>query len=235
MAFTAPNIPAILKKRYKRFLVDCTLESGEEITATCPNTGALLGCCDPGSKIWLSKSDSLTRKYAYTWEMVERADAGLIGINTARPNGIVEAAIAGSQVPALLGYPSIRREVKYSVNSRIDLLLESPDHPPCYVEVKNVSFIRKPGLAEFPDCRTERGLKHLHELAGMKRQGCRAVMVYLVQCASPTRFTFATDLDPDYVKAYLVARDAGVEAVALKCKMAASEIEIFGEIPIVEP
>jgi sugar fermentation stimulation protein A len=115
------------------------------------------------------------------------------------------------------------------------LLLEAPDRPACYVEVKNVSFIRQPGLAEFPDCRTERGMKHLHEMASMVRLGCRAVMVYLVQCETPTRFTLATDLDPDYAKAYLMARDSGVEAIALKCKMSTSGIEIDGEIPISEP
>ncbi len=223
---------ATLIQRYKRFLADCRLDNGETITTTCPNTGALLGCCDPGSTIWLSKSDKPTRKYAYTWELTERPGLGLTGINTSRPNALVEEAIKDGKIPGLLGYTSIRREVKYGINSRIDLLLEASEKPNCYVEVKNVTFMRQPGVAEFPDCKTERGTKHLIEMSAMVRQGHRAVMVYLIQNASPDRFTLAGDLDPVYAKTYAEARKAGVEAIALTSEITHSHITVRRQIPV---
>jgi sugar fermentation stimulation protein A len=231
VTFQGPLFRATLILRYKRFLADCRLDSGEVITTACPNTGSLLGCCEPGSTVWLSHSTSATRKYPYTWELVERP-FGLVGINTARPNAIVEAAIVAGTIARLSGYAKLRREVKYGINSRIDMLLSDEDKPDCYVEVKNVTFIRKPELAEFPDCRTERGEKHLREMSDMVKAGHRAVMVYLVQCAAPTQFTLARDLDPAYAKAYLLAWAAGVEALALSCNISTSSIVATHEIPI---
>jgi sugar fermentation stimulation protein A len=101
MQFATPLIPATLIRRYKRFLADCKLDTGETVTATCPNTGALLGCCEPGSRIWLSKSASPTRKYAHAWELTDRPDLGLTGINTSRPNALVEEALAANRIEAL--------------------------------------------------------------------------------------------------------------------------------------
>ena len=184
MQFTAPLISGRLVKRYKRFLADAILDTGEAITATCPNTGSLLGLAEPGARVWFSRSDSATRKYPLTWEMVE-ADLGsgpaLVGINTSHPNRLVADAITARRIKDLAGYPALRREVKYGRNSRIDILLESPERGLCYVEIKNVHMMRRAGLAEFPDCVTERGAKHLAELSDMVRDGHRAVMVFLIQ------------------------------------------------------
>jgi sugar fermentation stimulation protein A len=151
MKLNAPLIPARLLRRYKRFLADVRLESGEELTATCPNTGTMLGLCEPGSRIWLSRSANPARKYAHTWHLSERPGLGLVGIDTSLPNRIAEEAITSGALPELAGYTSFRREVKYGTNSRIDLLLEDTGRPPCYVEAKNVTLIRRPGLAEGRD------------------------------------------------------------------------------------
>jgi sugar fermentation stimulation protein A len=226
---------AKLIKRYKRFLADVELETGEYVTATCPNTGTMMGLTTPGMTIFLSHSSSPTRKYAYTWEITERPDIGLIGINTARPNGIVGAAVEARRIPALFGYSSFRREVKYGVNSRIDLLAEGEGLPACYVEVKNVTLYRQPGHAEFPDCKTDRGAKHLHEMAEMVKQGHRALMVYCIQGGDARRFGLTADLDPTYVKAYGVAKAQGVEAIALTCHVSLNSIQVTGTLPVEDP
>jgi sugar fermentation stimulation protein A len=234
MLFKTPLMRGTLIRRYKRFLADVNLDTGETITAACPNTGTMLGLTTPGLTVWLSRSDSQTRKYPHTLEIIERNDVGLIGINTVHPNGLVEEAIKAIKIPELAGYASIRREVKYGENSRIDLLLEGKGRPPCYVEVKNVTLYRQPQLAEFPDCKTERGEKHLREMAEMVRQGCRAVMVYCIQGGRPDAFTLTPDLDRAYFNSFLTARHAGVEAIALTCHVSPDRIEISGTVPLLD-
>jgi sugar fermentation stimulation protein A len=224
-----------LLQRYKRFLADVTLDSGEMVTANCPNTGSMLGLTAPGSRVWLSRSDSLTRKCAHTWEMIEvdlGAGPSLVGINTGHPNRLVAEAIAARRINALAGYGTLRREVKYGEASRIDILLEDERRGRCYVEVKNVHMTREAGLAEFPDCVTERGAKHLRELAAMAAEGHRAVMLFLIQRTDAKRFTLARDLDPGYAKAFRLAADAGVEALVFRCRMSEKEIALDRAVPI---
>jgi sugar fermentation stimulation protein A len=234
MKFPAPLLRGRLVKRYKRFLADVALDSGEVITATCPNTGSMMGLATPGAVVWLSVSSSPTRKYPHTWEMVE-ADLGqgptLVGINTNHPNRLVSEAIASSEIPEVAGYASLRREVKYGLSSRIDILLEDPAKGLAYVEIKNVHLSRKAGLAEFPDSPTERGVKHLIELSAMVAAGHRAVMLYLIQRSDAEAFTLAPDIDPLYSAAFEAARAAGVEAIAYDCVLSPEEIAIRRPLP----
>jgi len=233
------QLPLLLRgtliKRYKRFLADVRLEDGRLVTATCPNTGSMLGLTEPGSVVWLSESNSPTRKYRFTWELVE-ADLGkgpaLVGINTGHPNKLVAEALDARRIRALAGYPQLRREVRYGHNSRIDLLLECERKGSCYVEVKNVHLSRRHGLAEFPDSVTARGAKHLAELSGMVRQGHRAVMVFLIQRSEARRLALARDIDPGYGAAFDAATSAGVEAIALRCRMGTEEIVVDRPVPI---
>ncbi|MEQ1694896.1 MAG: DNA/RNA nuclease SfsA [Hyphomicrobiaceae bacterium] len=229
MKFASPLSRGRLIKRYKRFLADIVLDSGEEITASCPNTGAMLGLSSPGTWVWVSHNDSPTRKYRHTLELVEHPyDGGttLVGINTGLPNRLVNEAIAAGTIPALSGYATRRNEVKYGLNSRIDILLEDPNKAACYVEIKNVHLMRTNGLAEFPDSVTERGAKHLDELASMVEQGNRAVMVYLVQRSDAQHFSIAGDIDPAYARGFETARAAGVEAIVCRCNVSATEIVV---------
>ena len=235
MQFPTPLLRGTLIQRYKRFLADIRLDNGEAITATCPNTGSMMGLTTPGLPVWVSTSDSPTRKYKHTWEMLEvdlGKGPGLVGINTNHPNVLVSEAIMGKRVAALKGYNSLRREVKYGTNSRIDILLESPDKPPAYVEVKNVHMMRESGVAEFPDSVTARGLKHLLELSQMVREGHRAVMVFLIQRNDATRLTFARDIDPNYAAGLAEALEIGVEAIALKCALTPEGISVQKSVPI---
>jgi sugar fermentation stimulation protein A len=237
MRFSAPLIPATLVRRYKRFLADVTLPGGEIITAHVANPGSMIGLAAPGSRVWLSKSDNPNRKLAHSWELIEvdfGTGAELVGVNTAHPNPLVGAALAGGAIPELAGYDSIRREVKYGRNSRVDFLLESTGRPACYVEIKNVHLMRRPGFAEFPDARTERGRKHLDELGDAVEAGARAVMLFLIQIGSATRFSLARDIDPKYGAAFDRARLRGVEAMAWRCAIACDGIEIAAPVPIVE-
>lgn len=235
MQFPSPLMRGALLRRYKRFLADVRLDDGRLITATCPNTGSMMGLTAPGSVVWLSESDSPTRKYPFTWEMVEH-DLGkgpeLVGINTNHPNKLVAEAVAANRIKPLAGYPESRREVKYGKNSRIDLLLHCADKGLCYVEVKNVHLSRRHGLAEFPDSVTERGTKHLAEMSDMVRQGHRAVMVYLIQRSEAKKLAFARDVDPVYCAAFEAAAAAGVEAIALRCRMSTEGIIVDRPVPI---
>jgi sugar fermentation stimulation protein A len=156
----------------------------------------------------------------------------LVGVNTAHPNPLVGAALAAGAIPELGGYSSIRREVKYGKNSRVDFLLEEPARPPCYVEIKNVHLMRKQGLAEFPDARTERGAKHLDELGDMVEAGHRAMMLYLIQIGSASRFALARDIDPKYAAAFDRARTRGVEAVAWRCTLSRDTIALDSPVPM---
>lgn len=235
MKLPSPLARGTLVQRYKRFLADVRLENGELVTATCPNTGSMLGLTQPGTIVWLSRSANPARKYPYTWEMVELAEdqaTGRVGINTGNPNTIVAEAIAGRRIPELEGYSSVRREVKYGRNSRIDLLLEEPGRPRCYVEVKNVHLSRRRHVAEFPDCRTERGTKHLEELSAVARGGDRAVMFYLIQRDDVREMTLAADLDQAYAAGFASAVKAGVEALAYCCTLSETEIALDRPLPL---
>ncbi len=234
MKFPAALLRATLIKRYKRFLSDHELEDGGMVTAHCANPGAMLGLTEPGSETWLSPADNPKRKLRYTWEMIRTAPGagGLVGINTSHPNGIVAEAIQAGEVAELDGYSNLRREVKYGENSRIDILLEADGAPPCYVEVKNVHLLRDVGLAEFPDSVTQRGAKHLAELARVVEAGGRAVMFYLVQRADCDRFTLAGDIDPAYAAAFAAARQSGVEALCYDCRLDEGEIILNRQLPV---
>jgi sugar fermentation stimulation protein A len=237
MRFSAPLVPATLVRRYKRFLADVVLPGGEIVTAHCANPGSMIGLAAPGAPVWLSRSQNPKRKLGHSWELVE-VDLGsgteLVGINTTNPNALAAEAIAAGLIPELTGYRSIRREVKYGKNSRVDFLLEEPGRPPCYVEVKNVHLMRQKGLAEFPDAVTKRGAKHLQELAVVAAAGARAVMLFLVQIASAERFALARDIDPAYGLQFDLARARGVEALARRCRLCRDAIEVAEAIAIVD-
>ena len=234
MQFPSPLITGSLVQRYKRFLADVRLDDGDTVPATCPNTGSMMGLKEPGQRVWLSTSDSPTRKYRHTWEMVETDLGGgptLVGINTGHPNKLVAEAVEAKRIKELAGYASLRREVKYGRNSRIDLLLEDPAKGMCYVEIKNVHMMRKAGFAEFPDSVTERGAKHLAEMSDMVRAGHRAVMVFLIQRGDAKSLTLARDVDPGYGAAFDAAKAAGVETIAVRCKLSAQAITVDKTIP----
>ncbi|MCR8825119.1 DNA/RNA nuclease SfsA [Pseudosulfitobacter koreensis] len=215
MRFQTQLVPARLIHRYKRFLADCVLDDGTEVIAHCANPGSMMGLAEPGMKIWIEPNDDPKKKLKYGWRLVDHENGHFTGVDTSVPNRALRAAIEAGQIAPLAGYTSVRPEVQYGQNSRIDFLLSAPQLPDAYVEVKSVTLNRRPGLAEFPDSVTARGAKHLAELARMAQAGHRAVMLYLVQRTDCTRFTLAHDIDPAYSDAYRAARQAGVETLCI--------------------
>ena len=235
MKFSDPLVRGKFIKRYKRFLVDIELESGKVVVAHCANPGSMMNLLLPDAEVWLSLASNPNRKLKYTWEMIRYEDT-LIGLNTSLPNKIVEDAIQQDLVVEFTEYDSLKREVKYGENSRIDILLQSSNLPDCYLEVKSVT-LKRPGngnnLAEFPDSVTVRGTKHLHELSGQVANGNRAAMFYLVQREDCNRLSIAGDIDPNYANAFIAARKAGVEMLCYGCSISPEAIKIRRKLEIV--
>lgn len=215
MRFARPLIPGRLIRRYKRFLADVALEDGREVVAHCPNPGAMTGLADPGLRIWLEPNDDPKKKLKLAWRLVELPGGHIAGIDTGVPNRVVAEALRAGAVPGLQGYTDIRPEVPFGQNSRADFRMTAPGRPPCWVEVKNVHLRRTGDWAEFPDCVTARGLKHLRDLTARVAAGDRAVMLYVVQRTDCARFRLAGDIDPAYAAGFDAARAAGVEMRAL--------------------
>jgi sugar fermentation stimulation protein A len=234
MKFPTPLLKGTLIRRYKRFLADVELETGETVTAHCANPGSMLSVNAHGSEVWLSRSPNLNRKLRYTWELI-RVGKTLVGINTAQPNRLVEEAIGEGVIGELAGYANLRREVRYGANSRIDILLESPNRPACHVEVKNVTMKRDlapSAPAEFPDSVTQRGAKHLAELSHVAQKGGRAVMFFLVNRSDALAFAPAADIDPVYARALAQAKTQGVEVLCYGCRLDPREIRVAKPLAI---
>ena len=225
MDFPSPLVPATIHRRYKRFFADVVLADGTEMTAHCPNPGAMLGLSAPGLPAWLSVSDNPKRKLSHTLELLE-ADGGLVGINTLLPNRLVAEALETGTIPELAGYASVRREVKYGKASRVDFLLEDPVRGRCWLEVKNVHLMRTPGLAEFPDCVAARSTRHLEELADQVAAGDRAVALFVVQRTDCEAFSACADLDPAFARGLEAAAGAGGEVMAWACNLSPSGVRI---------
>lgn len=235
MKFEHELFHGTLIKRYKRFLADVKLDSGEIVTAHCANSGSMLTLKSEGFEVWLSPAVNPKAKLDYKWEIVKTSDA-MVGINTSLPNKLVEEAILDGTIVELQGYENLRREMKYGKNSRIDLFLSNhkDGRPDCYVEVKSVTLSREKGLGEFPDSVTSRGTKHLNELKDMVDQGARSVMLYLAQRDDIEKFKIASDIDPAYRDALKVAKESGVEAYCYICEVTPQGIKVGQMIPILE-
>ncbi len=231
MKFADPLIPGRLIGRYKRFLSDVELDDGRVVVAHCANPGSMMGLAEADARVWLSPARNPARKLKYSWELTA-ANGHLVGINTSRPNPIVEEAIRADAIPELTGYAGLRREVPYGKNSRIDFLLEAEGRPPCYLEVKNVTLKRGDLAAEFPDSVTKRGTKHLVELAEASRSGFRAVMFFLVQRGDCARVEIAADIDPGYERALHLALERGVEVLCYDCRIGLEAIELNRRLPL---
>lgn len=227
MIFESKLIRGTLIRRYQRFLADVRLDSGEVVTAHCTNTGSLMGCKEPGSAVYVSRSANGNRKLAYTWELI-RSRRAWVGINTLHPNRLVAEAIGCGLIQELAGYPSLRREVKVSARSRLDFCLEGSDGR-CFVEVKNVTLVIGRAAA-FPDAVSARATKHLQELMRLRRQGHNAAVVFVIQRGDCEYFRPADEIDPEYGRWLRRAAKAGVQVLPYVAKVTPKEIVLTQRI-----
>jgi|AraplaMF_Col_mMF_1032025.scaffolds.fasta_scaffold00035_58 sugar fermentation stimulation protein A len=240
MQFSPPLVEARLMKRYKRFLADMEVGGnlgGNYVTVHCPNPGSMMGLAEPGSRGWLMAKTGT--KLPYGWELVETRSSGvtaLVGINTGRANAIVAEGLAAGKFP---DFPTatVAREVKIGPgalhNSRLDFRLFDAEGRPCWVEVKSVTLSRRAGIAEFPDAKTDRGSRHLAELAVLALSGQRAVLLFLVQRSDCREVRIAADIDPTYAAAMTQARAQGVEIRAFSCEISPLSIDVGHEIAFI--
>lgn len=213
-----------LIKRYKRFLADVKLDSGEIITAHCTNSGSMKSCIEEGAEVYLSPVNDPNRKTKFTWEMI-KINGNWVGINTSNPNRVAYQWIKENRIPGLEGYVDVKREVTFG-DSRFDIYAEKLGEK-CFVEVKNVT-LKDGEYARFPDAKTERGLKHLETLISVKQHGIRAVMLYVIQRVDVSIFAPAWDIDPDYGNHLVKAFKAGVDVIPLQVKVTPDSIEPVG-------
>jgi len=232
MEYQTPLVEGILIKRYKRFLADIQLRNNDIVTAHTPNTGAMLGCSTPGLKTWLKDTENPKRKYPYSWELVQTDSGITVGINTLLANKLVLEGMQRGIVSDTHKYTSIRSEVAYiDKSSRIDFLLQSPELPDCFLEVKNVTLVYD-NAAYFPDAVSLRGLKHLRVLIDNVKNGNRSIMLYCIQRNDAKTFSPARHIHPEYADLLRDAVDSGVEALAYQCNVSPTNIDITTSVPI---
>nr|WP_320119413.1 DNA/RNA nuclease SfsA [uncultured Marinifilum sp.] len=225
MIFPAKLVHGRLIKRYKRFLADIELDKGEIVVAHTANSGSMKSCLEEGAEVYLTYVDDPKRKTNYTWEMIKINDSW-VGINTAVPNLLIYEAVKNQEIKALTGYTDVKREVRFD-DSRFDVFAQNAQEE-CFIEVKNVS-LKVDNYARFPDAVTVRGRKHLNTLMRVKKEGKRALMVYVIQRTDVDVFAPAIDIDPEYAETLKKAYQNGVEIYPIRAIVSPEKI-VLGDI-----
>ena len=234
MQFSTPLERGRLIRRYKRFLADVVTDAGDELCIHCPNTGSMLNCMGEGARVWFQRNNDPKRKLPGTWELVETPQGRLACVNTARANRLVEEALLAGVIGELNGFTALKREVACGLeNSRVDFRLDYPTGP-AFVEVKSVTLgFADTAVAAFPDAVTDRGARHLRELAVLARQGLRAVQLYCVNLTGIEAVRPAGEIDPRYAAALRDAVEAGVEVLAYGVELSPEEIRLVRPLPVI--
>jgi sugar fermentation stimulation protein A len=229
-ALFLPNLlPGILIKRYKRFLADIRLDTGDMVTAHCPNSGSMTACCEPGRRVYVSAHNQPPRKLKYTWEIIDMPTS-LVGINTLIPNRLVYQSLKAGLIPGFTDYDAVTQEVKVGDHSRLDIMMTRSHDETCYMEIKNCSLVQD-GIAYFPDAVTERGRKHLILLQELADDGRRCVMFFLIQRMDAKIFKPADHIDPKYGKELRKAHAAGVEILVYDVNLDLQKISLRNSLP----
>ena len=230
MEFTKSLIKGKLIKRYKRFFIDIKLDK-KVVTAHCPNTGSMEGLLDNGNEVYISKNDDPKRKLKYTLEIIKVKNK-LVGVNTHFANKIVYHGLSNNLIKEVTNSESIKPEVYYDKETRFDFFIEK-DNKKIFLEVKNVTLFRNIKIAEFPDSITSRGSKHLRALIEASKKGFKTYLLFLIQIQGVESFKIAKDIDEEYYKNYLLAKKAGVNFLAYRCKINSKNIIVEKKIKII--
>ena len=230
MKFTKSLIKGKLVRRYKRFFVDIDLNE-EIVVAHCPNTGSMMGLLKKGNEVFISKNDNPKRKLKYTLEII-KVKKSLVGVNTHFANKIAFHGLSNNLIKEVTNNNNIKPEVFFDKETRFDFLVEKNNYK-IFVEVKNVTLLRKEKIAEFPDAITSRGSKHLKKLIEATKKGYKAYLLFLVQIQGVSDFKIAEDIDKEYYENYKLAKKAGVKFLAYRCKISSKEIKIEKKIKII--
>jgi len=226
------RLQARLIRRYKRFLADIELDDGSQLTVHCPNPGSMRGTQAPGSAVRCSTHDNPKRKLRHTLEMI-RVGRSWIGLHALKANAVARRALEAGAYSPFAGYQKIEREISVAEGSRFDFRLSG--HPTrteaCWIEVKSVTLCEG-RRARFPDAVTTRGRRHLEHLISRRRQGERAVLLYIVQRADADSVAPADDIDPQYGATLREAARAGVEIHALGARVLADRIRLERVLPV---
>ena len=227
MKFKDKLLQGTFVKRYKRFFVDINFRN-KIITAHCPNTGSMMGLLNEGNKTWFSESNNPKRKLKYSLEIIE-VGKSLVGINTLLTNKLIFEALNLKKIKSLIKFDNIKTEVKFSNSTRFDFLISNSKEK-CFLEVKNVTLVRKKKIAEFPDAITSRGTKHLNELCNAIKKGYQSYILYLIQREDCDSFKIAKDIDKKYKIAFDKALKSGVKILCYDCKLSNEEIKLSNRI-----
>jgi len=230
MKFTKSLIKGKLVKRYKRFFTDVKLDN-EVVVAHCPNTGSMMGLLGEGNQVFISKNDAPKRKLKYTLEII-KVKKNLIGVNTHFANKIAFHGLSNNLIKEIANNDTIKPEVFFNKETRFDFLVTKKNQK-IFVEVKNVTLVRKEMIAEFPDSVTSRGSKHLRTLIEATKKGYKTYLLFLVQIQNAESFKIAKDIDKEYYENYLLAKKAGVIFLAYRCIISSKEIKIEKKIKII--
>ena len=231
MEFTKSLIKGKLVKRYKRFFADIKLNKNI-ITAHCPNTGSMMGLTNTNNDVWISKSDNPKRKLKFTLEII-KVKNNLVGVNTHLANKIVHHGLTHNLIDEFKKCDQIKPEVFFNKETRFDFLVNKKNQK-IFLEVKNVTLFRSDKIAEFPDAITSRGSKHLKTLIDAIKKGYKSYIVFLVQIQGMKYFKIAKDIDKEYYQNYLIAKKAGVNFLAYRCKISPNEIKIEKKLKIID-
>ena len=230
MIVPQPLLRGRLVARYKRFLMDIRTRDGRVVTVHCPNSGSMEGCLDDNAEVVASPKIGQGR-LSHVAEWIRGPD-GWIGINTQRSNAIVGEAFHEKRIPELADYDNVRAEVPYGKHSRVDFLLTSPGLPDCYVEVKNTTWPGADGALAFPDSVTERGRKHLRELARRVAAGDRAVLLFLANRPFGDRVRACHERDPAYARALAWAQRQGVQILCYRTAIDPPRVTLAERVPV---
>ena len=230
MEFTKSLIKGKLVKRYKRFFTDIKLNN-DVVVAHCPNTGSMMGLLDEGNEVFVSKNDNPKRKLKYTLEII-KVKKNLVGVNTHLANKVAFHGLSNNLVKEVANNDSIKPEVFFDKETRFDFLVKKKNQK-TFVEVKNVTLFRNQKIAEFPDAVTSRGSKHLKTLIKATKKGYKTYLLFLIQIQGVEGFKIAKDIDKEYYENYKLAKKAGVNFIAYRCKISSKEIKIEKKIKII--